>query len=92
MKLRIAFLYLSLATLATAGWAQAVEKIRIDPTSRLYRGAQDGRVYMFHGLDTENSSPPWYLRTLDDRQIALMKTVRIVLHSPECIYACKNNC
>jgi len=56
--------------------AGAVEKIRIDPATRLYRGAQDGRVYMFHGLDTENSSPPWTLRTLDEQQIQLMKTVK----------------
>lgn len=54
----------------------AVEKIKIDPATRLYRGVQDGRVYMFHGLDTENSSPPWTLRTLDEQQIQLMKTVK----------------
>lgn len=53
----------------------SVEKIRIDPTTRLYRGRQDGRVYTFHGLDTENSSPPWYLRTLNQQQVDLMKTV-----------------
>lgn len=52
-----------------------VEKIQIDPITRLYRGSSDGRVYMFHGLDTEDSSPPWYLRTLDQSQIDLMKTV-----------------
>jgi endoglycosylceramidase len=40
----------------------------------MYRGTGDGRVYVFHGLDTENSSPPWYLRTLDQQQIDLMKS------------------
>ena len=63
--------------------AGAVEKIRIDPATRLYRGAQDGRVYMFHGLDTENSSPPWTLRTLDQQQIQLMKTVKWLVHVVE---------
>ena len=53
-----------------------VEKIKIDPSTRLYRGSRDGRVYMFHGLDTEDSSPPWYLRTLDQAQIDLVKSVR----------------
>lgn len=63
--------------------AGGVEKIRIDPATRLYRGAQDGRVYMFHGLDTENSSPPWTLRTLDEEQIQLMKTVKWLVHVVE---------
>lgn len=54
---------------------EAVEKIQIDPSTRLYTGVQDGRVYVFHGLDTEDSSRPWYLRTLNQQQIDLMKTV-----------------
>ena len=53
-----------------------MEKIQIDPDTRMYRGVMDGRVHVFHGLDTEDSSRPWYLRTLDQQQIDLMKTVR----------------
>ena len=53
-----------------------MEKIQIDPTTRMYRGVTDERVHVFHGLDTEDSSRPWYLRTLDQQQIDLMKTVR----------------
>lgn len=72
---------LSLALFSLKGPVEGVvEKIKIDPVTRLYKGAQDGRVYTFHGLDTEDSSPPWYLRTLDKQQIDLMKTVR---HSRE---------
>lgn len=72
---------LSLALFSLKGAAEGVvEKIKIDPVTKLYKGAQDGRVYTFHGLDTENSSPPWFLRTLDKQQIDLMKTVR---HSQE---------
>ena len=69
---------LSIAILALSDclWGETVEKIKINPITRQYTGTRDGRVYVFHGLDTENSSPPWYLRTLDKQQIQLMKTVR----------------
>ena len=60
---------------ALSGAGSAVEKIRIDPATRMYRGTRDGRVYTFHGLDTEDSSRPWYLRTLNLQQIKLMKSV-----------------
>lgn len=73
----VSLVFLSLALFSLKGPAEGVvEKIKIDPVTRLYKGAQDGRVYTFHGLDTEDSSPPWYLRTLDKQQIDLMKTVR----------------
>ena len=69
------FVFASLACWACKA-AAGVEKIKIDAATRLYRGASDGRVYMFHGLDTEDSSRPWYLRTLNQAQIDLMKSVR----------------
>ena len=53
----------------------AVEKIRINPATRLYEGREDGRVRVFHGLASENSSPPWTLNTYTDEQIELTKTV-----------------
>ena len=77
-----AFVYVLLYSLSLGGVGGAragsggVEKIQIDPSTRMYRGMSDGRVYVFHGLDTEDSSPPWYLRTLDQQQIDLMKSVR----------------
>ena len=77
-----AFVYVLLYALALCGVGRGragsggVEKIQIDPSTRMYRGVSDGRVYVFHGLDTEDSSPPWYLRTLDQQQIDLMKSVR----------------
>ena len=77
------FICVFIAFISSGG---SVEKIRIDPTTTLYRGSEDGRVYTFHGLDTENSSPPWYLRTLTQQQIDLTKTVR---HSPsETLFYC----
>ena len=71
---------LSVASFCLSGTRGTVEKIKIGPSNgatRLYTGTQDGRVYTFHGLDTEDSSPPWNLRTLDEQQIQLMKTVRL---------------
>ena len=53
----------------------AVEKVRINPATRLYEGREDGRVRVFHGLASEDSSPPWTLNTYNDEQIELMKSV-----------------
>jgi hypothetical protein len=53
-----------------------VEKIRIDPETRLYTGRGDGRVHVFHGLAAEDSSFPWTLEGLySEEQIETMKEV-----------------
>ena len=53
-----------------------LDKLRIDPTNRLYVSSVDGSVAFLHGLALEDSSPPWTLATYSDKQIELMKGVR----------------
>ena len=56
----------------------AVEKVYINPETRLYTGRSDGRVHIFHGLAAEDSSKPWTLESLySEEQIETMKEVRI---------------
>ena len=59
----------------------AVDKIRINTTTQLYTGSTDGRVYLFHGLAIESSTPPWDIYNYSDEQIELMKTVRVIIHT-----------
>ena len=67
-------LYCTLSSLALA----AVDKLHIDPSTKQYVSATDGRVHMLHGLAIEDSSPPWELATYTDEQIELMKSVSTV--------------
>ena len=58
----------------------AVEKIQINPDTRLYIGRGDGRVHVFHGLAAEDSSFPWTLESLySEEQIETMKEVKIMV-------------
>ena len=58
----------------------AVEKIQINPDTRLYTGRGDGRVHVFHGLAAEDSSFPWTLESLySEEQIETMKEVKIMV-------------
>ena len=60
--------------------SSAVEKIYINPETRLYTGRGDGRVHIFHGLAAEDASFPWTLENLySDDQIETMKEVKIML-------------
>ena len=66
------------ASIHSNHWVHAsVDKIFINTTTQLYTGSTDGRVYLFHGLATEDSSPPWTLSAYNDEQIELMKAVRV---------------
>ena len=52
-----------------------LQKIYVDPLTRLSTGRGDGRVHVFHGLAAENSAPPWTLDVYSDEQIEAMKSV-----------------
>ena len=52
-----------------------MDKIKIDPKTRLYVSREDGRVHVLHGLDTTKQYPPYPLVTYTDEQIQLFKTV-----------------
>ncbi len=52
------------------------DKIKIDPTTRLYVSREDGRVRVFHGLALENNGYPNTLAYYSDKQMALLKMVR----------------
>ena len=70
------------ASILSNHWVRAsVDKIFINTATQLYTGSTDGRVYLFHGLATEDSSPPWTLSAYSDEQIELMKAVRVAIHS-----------
>jgi len=70
------------ASILSNHWVHAsVDKIFINTTTQLYTGSTDGRVYLFHGLATEDSSSPWTLSAYNDEQIELMKAVRVAIHS-----------
>ena len=57
-----------------------MEKIQINPDTRLYTGRGDGRVHVFHGLAAEDSSFPWTLESLySEEQIETMKEVKIMV-------------
>ena len=53
----------------------SVQKIYMDPLTRLSTGRGDGRVHVFHGVAAENSAPPWTLDVYSDEQIEAMKSV-----------------
>lgn len=65
----------------------SLDKIQIDPRTRLYVSTTDGRIHMFHGLAIEDSSPPWTLATYTDEQIELMKSVSSELLELHAIHA-----
>lgn len=70
----VAFLLL----IQLSGTSSAVEKIYINPETRLYTGRGDGRVHVFHGLAAEDSSAPWTLDSLySEEQIETMKEVSL---------------
>ena len=58
--------------------SNAVDKIYINPKTRLYTGRGDGRVHIFHGLAIEDSSFPWTLAQYSEDQIETMKEVNIL--------------
>jgi len=49
-------------------------------------------VYLFHGLATEDSSPPWTLSAYSDEQIELMKAVRVAIHSFVALFQVTRTC
>jgi len=49
-------------------------------------------VYLFHGLATEDSSPPWTLSAYSDEQIELMKAVRLAIHSFVALFQVTRTC
>lgn len=77
MASRLVVVAVSLLLQLNSRTSSAVEKIQINPETRLYTGRGDGRVHVFHGLAAEDSSFPWTLESLySEEQIETMKDVR----------------